>query len=181
MKKNKTIGFMLAATLLVGGTFMGTKAWFTDQAEANANLTITTGSMDLEVSEGDWTKVGDSESTPESGNTFTNVRPGDKFTKTVTVTNEGTLKQKLSVTGGDKKADAPDDYFTVETTAKDLEKDTVEGNGGEKTFNITVKVEGNKMSSDKDNKDNEKSTFDLNKYMNQITINADQINKSEEV
>ena len=28
MKKNKTIAYMLAATLLVGGTFVGTKAWF---------------------------------------------------------------------------------------------------------------------------------------------------------
>ena len=30
MKKNKTIAYMLAATLLVGGTFLGTKALFTD-------------------------------------------------------------------------------------------------------------------------------------------------------
>ena len=47
MKKNKTIAYMLAATLLVGGTFAGTKALFESKVTAQTDLVITTGSLKL--------------------------------------------------------------------------------------------------------------------------------------
>lgn len=49
MKKNKTIAYMLAATLLVGGTFVGTKALFTDRVDTVGELKISTGDVDIEV------------------------------------------------------------------------------------------------------------------------------------
>ena len=58
MKKNKTIAYMLAATLLVGGTFVGTKAWFTDEATVAGELKISTGDLDIEVvDKGTWDLV----------------------------------------------------------------------------------------------------------------------------
>lgn len=49
MKKNKTLAFMLAASLLVGGTFVGTKALFTDKIDVAGELAISTGDVDIEV------------------------------------------------------------------------------------------------------------------------------------
>ena len=49
MKKNKTIAYMLAAGLLVGGTFVGTKALFTDNINTVGELKISTGDVDIEV------------------------------------------------------------------------------------------------------------------------------------
>lgn len=51
MKKNKTIAYMLAAALLVGGTFVGTKAMFKDTVKVAGELSISTGDVDLEVVE----------------------------------------------------------------------------------------------------------------------------------
>ena len=56
MKKNKTVAYMLAATLLVGGTFLGTKALFTDKLDSIGELAISTGDVDIEVTGiGTWT------------------------------------------------------------------------------------------------------------------------------
>ncbi|MGL5328942.1 MAG: hypothetical protein ACRDD7_06715 [Peptostreptococcaceae bacterium] len=49
MKKNKTLAYALAATLLVGGTFLGTKALFTDTLDTVGELAISTGDVDIEV------------------------------------------------------------------------------------------------------------------------------------
>ena len=56
MKKNKTVAYALAATLLVGGTFLGTKALFTDKVDTVGELSISTGDVDIvaEVTQ-DWT------------------------------------------------------------------------------------------------------------------------------
>ena len=51
MKKNKTIAYMLAAALLVGGTFVGTKALFTDKIETAGELQISTGDVNIEIIE----------------------------------------------------------------------------------------------------------------------------------
>lgn len=51
MKKNKTIAYMLAAALLVGGTFAGTKALFTDSIKAVGELKISTGDVDIEITD----------------------------------------------------------------------------------------------------------------------------------
>ena len=49
MKKNKTIAYMLAAALLVGGTFVGTKALFIDVENTIGELAISTGDVDIKV------------------------------------------------------------------------------------------------------------------------------------
>ena len=126
MKKNKTIAYMLAATLLVGGTFVGTKAWFTASGTVDSGLVVTTGSMGLSVTEdNNWevvtpggiteitnqgagnnfenvTPAGDRTEITNQGakNNFENVKPGDDFEKQVTIKNTGSLNQVLTVTGG---------------------------------------------------------------------------------
>lgn len=101
MKKNKTVAFMLAATLLVGGTFMGTKALFTDNVTANNDLVITMGNLNLDIVEGKWENTNPGQETTqgegEKSNEFSNAKPGDVFRKKITVKNEGSLKRKLSI------------------------------------------------------------------------------------
>lgn len=99
MKKNKTVAYMLAATLLVGGTFLGTKALFTDSVDSIGELTISTGDVDIEaVVKQDWAihRNGEETNTGTNNpkgmpNVVDNLKRGDYLTKTIEVTNEGTL------------------------------------------------------------------------------------------
>lgn len=109
MKKNKTIAYMLAATLLVGGTFVGTKALFTDVEQVAGELKISTGDIDIEVVEDSgWvldrngneyangttvkgeTGIGPI-NLPETKDFANNIKPGDVLTKKITIKNVGTL------------------------------------------------------------------------------------------
>lgn len=107
MKKNKTIAYALAATLLVGGTFLGTKALFTDKVDTVGELSISTGDVDVEAkTTKDWTLVRNGEDANE-GTTgpvqFDNLKFGDVLTKEVTITNEGTLKAILTLNENEDK------------------------------------------------------------------------------
>lgn len=126
MKKNKTIAYMMAAMLLVGGTFAGTKALFTDKVDAAGEISISTGDVDVvaiddegwilnrngkEYSDGtkgitdmkgkvgDIGKLSDAEFNASKGeNAFANnLKPGDKLSKKVTIKNNGTLNSKISI------------------------------------------------------------------------------------
>lgn len=100
MKKNKTAAYMLAATLLVGGTFVGTKALFTDSVDSIGELTLSTGDIDIEAEViQDWildrngkddNKGTNNPGAPE-GPLFDNLKTGDVLTKTVEIENVGTL------------------------------------------------------------------------------------------
>lgn len=109
MKKNKTLAYMLAATLLVGGTFVGTKALFTDVEQVAGELKISTGDVDIEViNDTNWildrngnefadgstvkgeTGIGPI-NLPETETFANNIKPGDVLTKEITIKNAGTL------------------------------------------------------------------------------------------
>ena len=111
MKKNKTIAYMLAATLLVGGTFVGTKAYFTDSAETKTNLVLSMGYVDVSAEDTDWkyetTVHGNQEVVPFkllNSDSFQNVKPGDKFVKKVKIKNSSSIDTDLVIEGGDVKA-----------------------------------------------------------------------------
>lgn len=120
MKKNKTVAYMLAATLLVGGTFLGTKALFTDKVDVAGELKISTGDVDIEVvpNTDKWSVVRNgvehkhsSNVAEDNGNDLgepgglsseeqlattakafvNNLKPGDKIQRTVKIKNVGTL------------------------------------------------------------------------------------------
>ena len=95
MRKNKTVAYMLAATLLVGGTFLGTKALFTDEVTAAGEISISTGDLDLEVTNDTGWKLtrngAEDETGTDSKKIFDNLKTGDILDKEITVTNNGTL------------------------------------------------------------------------------------------
>lgn len=183
MKKNKIVAFAMAGALLVGGTFAGTKAWFTDSATEKSDLVITTGTIELETTVRDeWTpgyleykegagivatRDNTTEAKPDGKGGFTNVRPGDKFFKTIEIRNIGTLAQKLNVSGGEDKFE--NDSFRITTTAKqDIGNGTILKPGMGNGFFIEVEV--------LEQTDEQYKEFNLENSMSPIVITADQIN-----
>jgi len=109
MKSKKIMGLLLAGAIFVGATAYGSNAWFTDTETTDANINITMGNLDIaldELPEDEqwWVKEG-TETDEENGDYdfengtdyFSNVRPGDVFTRTIPVVNEGTLRAKVNV------------------------------------------------------------------------------------
>jgi len=184
MRKNKTLAFALAATLLVGGTFVGTKAWFTETKTVNSGLVISTGSIDLTVTSTEWQAIGTQESTKvvteDEGSkvtTFSNTRPGDSFEKTITIQNEGTLAQNIKLSGGTLNDNVKDkltvQYFDANEKDINLAEESIQLNTtNNKSYTIKMKV------SVKDDMANENDTIVLNDSLfNAININAEQINR----
>lgn len=107
MNKKKIATLLLVGTLVVSGGVLGTKAWFTSKADATSNLRVTMGTLKLEnVGDDIWT-VENKENidtdmvteidNPNENNDYTNVRPGDKFVKTVTLKNVGSLRSYVTL------------------------------------------------------------------------------------
>lgn len=109
MKNKKIMGLLLAGSIFVGAAAYGSNAWFTDTETTDANINITMGNLDIaldELPEDEqwWVKAG-TETDEENGDYdfengtdyFSNVRPGDLFTRTIPVVNEGTLRAKVNV------------------------------------------------------------------------------------
>lgn len=175
MKKNKTIAYMLAATLLVGGTFVGTKAWFTDKVDAKNDLVITTGTLDVEFKDDlseQWGVISKGTEAERVGNNvYKNLKPGDYFTKTVGITNNGTLATKLSVEGGQVKEGKEDKPFTIEYKGLDA----LNGKILNPDETVYFTIDG-RFNVDLDNTYQNKE-ISLNEYLEDITINANQINR----
>ena len=127
MKKNKTVAYMLAATLLVGGTFAGTKALFEDTERAESKLILNTGKVDISVDDTqDWTRRDiDGIEKGTSPVSFDNVVPGETYVKYITIKNNSTYDVNLAVE--EATTGIPADlkpFIKVEkATVKDLGKD----------------------------------------------------------
>lgn len=99
MKKNKTVAYMLAATLLVGGTFLGTKAMFTDKVDVAGEVSISTGDVDIAIEKDyGWSLKSNGADDNKNGEAnFDNLKTGDTLTKTVMLKNNGTLKAVVNL------------------------------------------------------------------------------------
>ena len=101
---NRRYSMLLMALLFIGMATYGTYAYFTDSKSVNGNIQLTTGTVKLSqrVKTTYWTynKDGVNEriSPTASELAFSNVQPGDKFTKTVKVTYDGTLNALVTTT-----------------------------------------------------------------------------------
>lgn len=99
----------MVGTLAVGGTL----AWFTD-TETATNV-VTTGNVDIALNE----NGGNDGVAGENGLTYSDVMPGDVFTKEVTVENKGNdayVRAIIEVTGVDMKGDEPISFIKDEVT-----------------------------------------------------------------
>lgn len=206
MKKNKAMAYALAATLLVGGTFTGTKAWFSDKVTTDNGIKITMGTLDLELDEtktveGDtlikgWQLVRTREDTESKtggrngqiASSFVEIRPGDTFQRTFIVKNTGSLDQLVKVdnTASELNPEYKNLFDLTITGADNLtDGNTFRLNAGA-TQEVTLILTPD--ASKIDNKYNTKSesyegsednyTFDLTK-LGQITLTGRQINAEE--
>lgn len=122
MKKNKTIAYALAATLLVGGTFLGTKALFTDKVDVAGELKISTGDVDIEVkNQTDWILDRNGEESNTGTNhvegSLDNIKPGDVLTKEITIKNTGTLIAEVNLVRNEEVTlGVLDGFLTLEET-----------------------------------------------------------------
>lgn len=180
MKKNKTIAYALAATLLVGGTFAGTKAWFTDKEEAYNDLVITMGNLNVDVDEGEWSTLNDNTEASNTGSkdVFANVKPGDRFIKTITITNNGSLAQKLTVDGGNLNEKLPSGINVGSNLSELTGKVLQPGESIEAGIGVDVLTSVGGEFGDNDGLNlNEKAVLNFNELMSPFVINADQPEK----
>ena len=107
MKKiKKYYPLIVGLVLLISVAAYGTRAYFTDSTSQEAGIELKLGSVEIKGVSDNWEynnkNVNDKQLEDTDGNslngtkfsekeTFTNVKPGDSFTKTFTFTNESTL------------------------------------------------------------------------------------------
>ncbi|MGL5695216.1 MAG: TasA family protein [Peptostreptococcaceae bacterium] len=160
MKKNKTIAYMLAATLLVGGTFLGTKALYSDQETVDTGFVIKTGTLDVSiVDDNGWYVTQNGTEAIAVNDDFANAKPGDVFNRYFEVENTGTLDQTLTFTGGEViKEDE-----NLEITVPNLKETTLKP-GDSKQVLLMVKI--------KEDVKDQQISFDLSDNISPIVINA---------
>lgn len=101
---NRRYSMLLLALLFIGMGTYGTYAYFTDSTSVDGNIKLSTGTVSFaEIQDTEWVY------TPVTGKEnkkilpfgseydFSNVQPGDKFTKTATVTYTGSLDGVLTI------------------------------------------------------------------------------------
>ncbi|CUP49059.1 Uncharacterised protein [Turicibacter sanguinis] len=203
MKKNKTMAYALAVALLVGGTFVGTKAWFSDQVTTDNGIIITMGTLNLELIENNAEKEGENlgwklfrdeevindslgtkkESDEDSKNgdikkQHLNIRPGDYFEKTFTVKNTGSLDQIVKVDTKLLANGINNDYFKL--TILDNNNLLQEGNefrlNPDETKTVTLKLQLNETTL---YNHYQGETFDFEELFSDITLTGRQVNADE--
>lgn len=108
MKKiKKYYPLIVGLVLLISVAAYGTRAYFSDSTSQEAGIKLQLGNIEIEGKSGNWiynsNEDYDDQLKDENGvllsgkefrstETFTNVKPGDSFTKTFTFTNLSTLK-----------------------------------------------------------------------------------------
>ena len=143
MRKNKTVAYMLAAALLVGGTFAGTKALFQDTETVHNPLIIKTGKVDITAYGNSWIMMNESGVILEDGsnvdNTFSNVQPGYKFTKNIRISNNSSSTYNVNL--GVKASDnIPTDLKNIITITNQDMSQKVLSPGGSTTMTVEVKI-----------------------------------------
>lgn len=181
MEKRKKVYVLLGITMMLGGTALGSKAWLSDSKKIENDLIITTGTFNLTVDDSaKWSVVNNTDTEIKNistNNGFTNVRPGDIFKKTVTITNTGSLKQKLTVAEPNVTIkDANHDYtslFNISHNAQGNLNNKIIEPGASMAFDITVETNPDNMIKDK----HEDININLKDIINPIIIEGTQMNK----
>lgn len=174
MKKNKTIAYALAAILLVGGTFAGTKAWFTDKEVVDNTLNITTGTLDLDVTDKGWYRNGN------ETEDFTKLVPGDVISRKIEVANNSNINNQVVVTKEESKlSDAEksaidNGFININDGNFKEEVEKLKGNGDSVIveFKATIGV-GNGSENGVDNGFQE-NEFNLGNMLGKYSITTEQ-------
>lgn len=197
-KKNK-FTILLFALLLIGMATYGTYAYYTDSTSIDADLTLTNGTIDLGDASptDDWVydavAVSNNDKLDGTTNTkieastpsFSNIQPGDAFTKSFDIAYNGSLdanvvanvnqEQLAKIT---KNSAFVVNVFLGDTEITNTSSSAVVVDGKDKgkftvKINISVPVEGEEKYNEGRNKENGISLSDVQGL---VTITADQAN-----
>lgn len=118
-KAQKTLALVLAAVLLVAGTFAATVAWMTADAPEKKNV-FTVGDISIELEEKvDVEGEGGTVTETSDGAEYVGVMPGDYLVKEVTIENTGNVPAYVALTvdvnNADKIAAAIENYTPAYT------------------------------------------------------------------
>lgn len=189
---NRRYSMLLMALLFIGMATYGTYAYFTDSTSVNGNIQLTTGTVKLSQLDDKttyWTYnedgVNEQISQKTSALAFSNVQPGDKFTKTVKVTYDGTLNALVTTTIKENyKALAEDAGITLSIEVDGKENGKIAPNT---TFTVTLTAElpleevKEQHSAANSNRNNaESKLFDLNNFTDAVTISVKQLGAPQE-
>lgn len=129
----------LFLSLMFGASIYGTYAYFKSSAQISGNVTVTTGNIKVEALNTDaWKYVPDQNNPDINGNgnfsgqadlNVNNIRPGDAFTKTVTVRNAGSLTQNLTLVKGNALASLAGSPFRFTISSNVSLQDLPDGSG----------------------------------------------------
>jgi hypothetical protein len=181
----KLVSLALMMSLILGTTIYGTYSCLSSGIAADSNIKITIGSLKLqEEGSTDWEYTGVAEkdayntgvdeelinqAKEKKDNEFSVVKPGDIFTKKVTVKNSGNLNERIDVK--DVSSEAGNEFVGFSIVEGAVQQEVLKP-GQTITFTIQAKV---KQFSSDENKANEGKNLDFNKKI--LEISGSQINE----
>ncbi len=194
-KKNK-YALLLLALLLIGVASYGTYAYFTSSTNIASDITLSTGTVSLDKSvTSDWTysslkksdnaKIDDTNADnnltvkASDSNAYSNLRPGDYYTKTVTVEYTGTVAAKLTanVDGADANvAQATANGFEFKTTVDGLTNGAVVQPGATATITLKVGIPLSTTAETFGTSNNKEGGISLSGLADAVTVTASQAN-----
>lgn len=193
---------LLGALLMISIMAYGTRAYFTDSAKTDSNIQLELGNVAVGIIKESTWKVKDKNQTAnqttsptedklKKTSTFKNAKPGDKFKKTFTIENEGTLNQKVDIAFNKL---SENDYFNFEFVDGMEQKQKIEilkfkpNERKQYTVELTVKESGSKeefiniaskINSGNNSRNNDQETTDLENIKDFITVEAEQLNSNK--
>ncbi|WP_373471093.1 TasA family protein [Carnobacterium alterfunditum] len=155
--RRKKLPLLLGALLIISVAAYGTRAYFSDSAEQQANIALELGNVNISASEGqNWkytpltsggnldtgnaknTKLGATLETDNSiidATTISKVRPGDSFVRTFKFKNDGSLDVKI-----DLESNIPSGVSPFVVDIKDLNSTEILPAGSTKEYIVSITV-----------------------------------------
>lgn len=171
--RRKKLPLLLGALLIISVAAYGTRAYFSDSAPQQANIELKLGNVEITTKESTWEVSNDTESTfstvkkgDQEYTSFTNVKPGDSFTRKYTIENTGSLDAIVELNYSGKFA------------AKDVVANSVSNSNDEYNF-IVEDTEGPFLISVKGiSKEFQLEPTQSEEYDVTITVDPDADNKA---
>lgn len=198
--RRKKLPLLLGALLIISVAAYGTRAYFSDSSTVQGDIQLSLGNVDITTSDTEWaynsiasTNTGNQVIKEDNANlgknnlvsnisdkgaiSYTNVRPGDSFTKTYTLKNTGSLDAIVNIKSNLDNNSYSGGPFSIKVN--DLKNTYKLNQGTSKDFTVTITVDPD-LVTNKFNKGN--FSFDTNNkttvsYLEQaFTIDAVQTN-----
>lgn len=168
---NRRYSILLLALLFIGMATYGTYAYFTDSTSVSGNIELKTGTVKFsEVQVGEWT----SQRTNDKGVAFSNVQPGDVFTKTATVEYTGSLDGFVTVNQFTKEEFKKGLDYKILVDGKEIDPEKkIPVGKDKKTFTVSLEVTI-PLLEEEYTEERQNMVFNLNELADAVTFSVEQ-------